>query len=99
MTLAFEKRTISIPNGTGLRTINDTVSFDSRVRRAEVAISGFRLDYRNADHHIDTVEIDVDLLSRAGNDVSFRVRADYADQNNDDLYRGRVEVLVIADVE
>ena len=99
MALDFRRRRIDIPNGTGQRVINGSVSFGSTVRTAQVAINGFRLDYEDEDHHIDTVEIEADYLSRSGNNVFFVVRADYADKNNDDTYRGHVEVLVIADVQ
>jgi hypothetical protein len=98
MPIAFRTRQVSIPSGTGRREINDSVSFGSPVRSAALALNGFQVDYVNSDHHINVVEIDTDLSSISGNDVHFRVQADYADKNFDDPYRGYVEVLVIADV-
>jgi hypothetical protein len=98
MPIAFRTRQVAIPAGTGRRDINDSVSFGVPVRSAAVTISGFQLDYVNSDHHINVVEIDSDVSSISGNDVHFRVQADYTDKNRDDAYRGYVEVLVIADV-
>ena len=98
MPIAFRNRQVAIPAGTGRRDINDSVSFGSPVRSAAVTVNGFQLDYVNADHHINVVEIDTDVSSISGNDVHFRVQADYADKNHDDSYRGYIEVLVIADV-
>ncbi|MGH3821586.1 MAG: hypothetical protein ACRDRA_01885 [Pseudonocardiaceae bacterium] len=99
MPLDFRTKTVSIPSGTGRRSINDAVSFGSRAIRANVSVNGFQLDYVNADHHINIIEIDTDVVNVDGNDVEFRVECDYADKNFDDLYRGRIEVLVIAEVQ
>lgn len=99
MTLDFRRKRVSIPSGTGRRSINDFVTFSSTVRKADIAINGFQLDYVDADHHINVVEVDTDLLAIGGPTVNFRVETDYADKNFDDKYRGYVEVLVIADVE
>jgi hypothetical protein len=98
MALDFRRKRVTIPSGTGRRNINDFVTFGSPVRRAEVAVNGFQVDYVNADHHINVVEIDTDITNIGGPTVNFRVEADYADKNFDDPYRGYVEVLVIADV-
>ena len=98
MALDFRRRRVTIPTGTGRRSINDSVTFSSNVNRADIALNGFQLDYVNSDHHINVVEIDTDIISRSHNTVNFRIEADYADKNFDDKYRGYVEVLVIADV-
>jgi hypothetical protein len=98
MALDFRRRTIQIPNGTRRRSIDDDVTFNSRVRRAEVTLKGFRLDFTNSDHHINVVEVDTDLVSISENEVHYRVECLYADKNFDDSYSGNVEVLVIADV-
>lgn len=98
MALDFRRRTVSIPSGVGRRSINDSVTFASRVNRAEVALNGFKLDYISEDHHINVVEIDTDVLGISTNTVNFRIQCDYADKNFDDRYRGYIEVLVIADV-
>lgn len=98
MPLDFRRRTIQIPNGTGRRSIDDSVTFNSRVRRADVALNGFKLDFTNSDHHINVVEVDTDRVSVSENEVHYRVECNYADKNFDDSYSGNVEVLVIAEV-
>ncbi len=98
MSVAFQTRSITIPPGTGRRSLDASVTFGSTVNRAEVALNGFKLDYVNSDHHINIVEADTDIVSISGNTVNFRVECNYADQNFDDEYQGYVTALVIADV-
>jgi hypothetical protein len=94
----FRTVSVAIPNGTGKRSFNRTVTFDGPVRRAGVALNGFNLDYTNSDHHINVIEADTDVLSVNGYSVTIRVECQYADQNFDDPYSGYVTALVIADV-
>lgn len=98
MTVAFQTKSISIPAGTGARTIDDSVTFGSRVNSAAVALNGFKLDYVDSDHHINIVEADTDVTSISGNTVNFRIQCFYADKNFDDKYQGYVTATVIADV-
>jgi hypothetical protein len=90
-------QSVTIPIGTGRRSIRSSVSFPATVLRAGVALNGFALDYDSADHHINIVEADTDLVSVAGRTVNFQVECDYRDQNGDDKYSGYVTVLVIAE--
>jgi hypothetical protein len=99
MPVDFRTRSVSIPSGTGRRSINDSVTFGSPVVRAGIAVNGYKLDYVNADHHINVVEIDTDVIGFTGNTVNFRVECDYSDKNFDDPYRGEVVALVIAEVQ
>ena len=99
MPVAFRTRSVSIPTGTGPRTIQSSVDFGRRVNSAAVALNGFQLDFNNSDHHINEVEADTDLLSIVGSTVRFQVQARYADKNFDDPYHGYVTALVIADVD
>ena len=99
MPVAFQTRSVTIPAGTGRRSIPASVTFGSRVNRAAVALNGFNMDYVNSDHHINIVEADTDVVSISGNTVNFRVECNYADKNFDDQYAGYVTALVIADVE
>jgi hypothetical protein len=98
MALDFRQSSVTIPSGTGRRSIESSVTFGSRVIRANVALNGFKLDYVNSDHHINIVEADTDLVSISGNTVNFRVECDYADKNFDDPYEGYVTALIIAEV-
>jgi len=99
MPIEFRTQQINIPSGTGRRNIEGRATFGSKVIRAGVALNGSKLDYVNADHHINIVEVDTDLVSFSGNTVTFRVECDYSDKNFDDPYRGYVSALVIAEVE
>ena len=94
----FRLVTVTIPPGTGRRSIERTATFGAPVRRASVALNGFKLDFVNSDHHINIVEADTDIVSVSGNTVTFRVECNYADKNFDDPYRGYVTALVIAEV-
>jgi hypothetical protein len=100
MPVEFVTQTVSIPAGTGKRMINGSVTTSpgSVIRRAGIAVNGFKLDYVHADHHINLVEIDTRILDFADNHVNFRVDCHYADKDFNDPYAGYVEVLVIADV-
>ncbi|WP_447970580.1 hypothetical protein [Nitrospira sp. M1] len=99
MAIEFRTSSVVIPNGTGRRSIEGNASFNSSVKRASVALNGFKLDYENSDHHINVVEADTDTVTISGNTVKFRVECHYADKNFDDSYSGYVTALVIADVE
>ena len=94
----FRSVGVTIPSGTGRRSIEGAATFGGPVRRASVALNGFKLDYVNSDHHINIVEADTDVVSISGNKVTFRVECNYADKNFDDAYRGYVTALVIAEV-
>ncbi|GGM35818.1 hypothetical protein GCM10012275_03830 [Longimycelium tulufanense] len=99
MPVEFRTSSITIPNGTGRRSIQGTVTFGTNVIRAGVALNGFKLDYANSDHHINVLEADTDIVSISGRTVTFRVEAQYADKNFDDPYSGYVTALVIAETQ
>ncbi|MCZ6641197.1 MAG: hypothetical protein O7F71_06450 [Gammaproteobacteria bacterium] len=99
MPIEFRTSTVTIPNGTGRRSIAGSASFDSPIIKANVAINGFKLDYASADHHINVIEADTDIVSIDGGTVNFRVECNYADKNSDDPYSGYITALVIAEVE
>jgi hypothetical protein len=97
MPVQFQTQSVTVPSGTGRRTIQGTATFPSAVLRAGVALNGFALDYVNSDHHINIVEADTDIVAVAGTTVTFQVECHYADQNFDDAYQGYVTALVIAE--
>lgn len=84
------------PSGT--KVFTGEVSFGREVRRATTAIKSFRLDYKTFDHHINVIEVASEVINTPGNIALFRVLCRYADQNFDDKYTARFELLVIADV-
>jgi hypothetical protein len=100
MPVEFLTANVSIPEGKGERNIDGSVTTSpgSVIRRAGIAVNGFRLDYVDKDHHINLVEVDTRIVNFADNHVNFRVKCHYADKDFNDPYKGYVEVLVIADV-
>jgi hypothetical protein len=97
MAIDFGRSSVTVDPGTGARSIKGFVDFRRPVARAAAAIEGFKLDYLNDDHHINIVEVDVDVTDTPGTRVEFTVECQYADKNFDDRYQGYVSVLVIAD--
>ena len=98
MPVDFIRKVVTIPSGTGRRSIQRTVKFPSTVLAAHVALDGFRLSYENGDHEVLTIEADTDFISKSGNAVTFRVECNLRDQNGDDPYSGYVTALVIAEL-
>jgi hypothetical protein len=101
MPIRFFRTSVTVPPGTGRRTISDSVDFTSNVMRAGVALEGFALDFvGNVDRHINVVEVDVDMGLPLGTTVPFTVECEYKDAtvDPDDAYQGYVSVLVIAEV-
>lgn len=94
----FRTVSVPIPEGTGARSIERVVSFSGPVRRAAVALNGFKFDYASSDHHINVIEADTDVIGIDGFDVRIRVQAQYADKNFDDRYSGYITAVVMADV-
>jgi hypothetical protein len=102
MPVKFKKARITIPAGTGARSIPGTVRFDSRVVNSEFVLAGFRFNFLSKDHHIDEVEINFVRLGTTQPDdtaVHFLTECRYQDKNADDKWDGRVDVVVVAEVE
>lgn len=97
MTVDFRTVSINVPNGTGRRRIFGSTTFPTGVNRAAVTLNGFKADFANADHHINVIEADTDLVSVAGGTVTFVVECQYADKNFDDSYSGFVTATVLVD--
>ena len=99
--MAVEFRTTSVPvePGTKRRQLTGSVFFQRKVRVAEIALRGFVLDFVSSDHHINVVEVTAEFAGTEGEIVHFRVNCQYADRNFDDEYSGRIDVLVIADLQ
>jgi hypothetical protein len=99
MAVEFITTRIDVPRGRGRRQLNGSVSFQRKIRVANIALRGFLLDFVTSDHHINIVEVTTDLAGSEGEIVRFRVNCQYADKNFDDEYFGHVDVLVIADLQ
>jgi hypothetical protein len=100
MAVQFRTVSVTVPSGTGRRSIAGSATFPARVQAAGIALNGFALDYtgNDLDRHLNVVEADTDLVSIQGNTVNFAVECNLADRNFDDPYSGYVTVLVTADV-
>lgn len=101
MATHFKRETVTIPLGTGRRSIRGSVEFPATVRRADVVLNGFRLDFGGASavqRPIGVIEADVDIVSVSGRTVVYKVECEYADKNFDDRYSGWITAAVIADV-
>jgi hypothetical protein len=98
-TTAYRSVSITIPSGSGTKRIASSVTFNSNVRSAAVALNGFNLDYSNSDHHINVIEADLDIVQISGRTVFIAADTRYADVNFDDSYSGFVTAVVIANVE
>lgn len=81
----------------GRRSFKGSAVFPRPVTSAGGAIEGFKFDFLDNDHHINIVEIDVDITGTPVNTVEFTFECLYADKNFDDRYEGYVSVLVIAE--
>lgn len=99
MPVDFRTVTISIPEGTGRRSIEGVAVFNSRVLRAGVALNGFSLNFVAPDRPFNVIEADTDVLSTTDNTVRFRVECQLADRNFDDPYSGFITALITADVQ
>ncbi|MGE3271845.1 MAG: hypothetical protein AB7P40_24035 [Chloroflexota bacterium] len=99
MAIEFITSRIDVPRGRGRRQLNGSVSFQRKVRVANIALRGFVLDFVSSDHHINIVEVTTDFAGSEGEIVRFRVNSQYADKNFDDEYFGHIDVLVIADLQ
>jgi hypothetical protein len=88
------------PTAGQVQTQFTTAIFNTPVRRAEVALKSFDIAYTNDDHHLLREMIRTNIDQIQNNTV--RVRVDYLLRDNsgniDDPYKGRVDVVVIADV-
>ena len=98
MTIAFRTVSITIPGGSGRKSIAATALFNSRVLSAGVALNGFLLQYDNGDRNVLLVEADTDLISISGNTVNFRVECNLSDNSRNDSYSGYVTALITADI-
>ena len=93
---------ITIPTGSGAKSISGSVRFDSRVLTSEFLVGGFKFNFASQDHHMDEIEINFVRLGSSPPDpnaVQFLLECRYQDKNGDDRWNGHVELVVVADVE
>lgn len=100
----FQRQTINFPNNKRLQTEPLTFTFPTRVIRAEAAISGFNMGFRQSDgriddHHFGQATVDAVAEQPINNVVKVNVHFLLQDKDFDDLVSGHVDVLVIVDRE
>ncbi|MDJ0674876.1 MAG: hypothetical protein QNJ36_05785 [Calothrix sp. MO_167.B42] len=102
MAIDFRRTTINFDPTRG-RTQSEVgaVVFSRRVMRADVALNGFDIKFTDDDHHVYREMIDARIDSIRDQTVFVRVNYLLRDKsgNIDDAYDGRVDVLVIAEVQ
>lgn len=103
MALDFRQVTVRFDYTSGIRQkLPFTAVFDSKVRKANAAIKGFKTGFKNDDHEFLEQEIDIDPSNltvdgnTASGTVDFLLRDDTGLGND---FGGYVQVLVIADVQ
>ena len=103
MAIAFKSRRIDFdPTRGQIQREPGSVSFDTRVTKAEAVVKGWDIRYNNGDHEILRQLINIrDVAVSSGNRVDFTVEFLLRDSSGstDDPFSGFVEVLIIADVE
>jgi len=99
MPVIFHTKKITISNAEAFRTVRERSIFRSKVIRAAVAVSGFKLFYHGGDHHVMVVGTSTDKIKIVGNSVFFNVTVHLADQSVNDAFTAQVRILIIAEVE
>ncbi len=79
-------------------------NYPSRIVNADIAITGFKLQYDQPDHEVAEIEVRTKWVRNVNEvpgatHVLFEVHANLADQNADDPWSGFVQVLIIAVTE
>jgi hypothetical protein len=101
MAIDFRRGSINFDSTRG-QTQDEVTSvvFNSAVRRADVALNGFDVQYTDNDHELFRQMVDASIAAIRDRTVDVRVRYLLRDSsgNIDDRYHGRVDVLVIAEV-
>ncbi len=102
MPVQFKKQRLDIPKGAGRKRLRGTFKFDSKVVSSVLVLSGFKLNFRKKDHHIDEIEIEpvnVSVIPPRDTEVNFEVNCRYEDKDANDSWDGYVDITVIAEVE
>ena len=90
----FKTVTVTIPQTTGVFNSNPDTSFGRRIRKADVALKAFKLDYVGGARDSDIVQASVSLESFGDEAVESRM-ANYSAA----IYTGEISVLVIAECD
>jgi hypothetical protein len=87
--------------GTGPRTDADTFYFDRQVEKCWVALTGYKLGYRDDDHHVRTISVDLSAglqETESGSGVVVEGTLLLDDKNGDDTFAGWADYLLFVEV-
>lgn len=87
--------------GTGPRTAAETFSFDHQIRDCWVVLTGYRLGYRDGDHHVKTISVSLSATvqdTESGRGVVVEATLLLRDKNGDDVFSGWVDYALFVDL-
>ena len=71
MAVEFITTSVEVKSVTGPKQVLGSVTFQRKVRVANVALRGFLLDFDSSDHHINVVEVSTNFAGTEGQIVHF----------------------------
>ena len=99
--IAFRTGHLEPAPGTGRRTDLDTFVFDRQVLRCWVALTGYSLAYRDEDHHVRTISVDLSAgvqETESGPAVVVEAALLLDDKNGDDAFEGWADYLLFVEL-
>lgn len=87
--------------GTGPRTATETFSFDHQIRGCWIVLTGYRLWYRDGDHHVKTISVEMSASVRdtdSGRAVVVEATLLLRDKNGDDVFSGWADYVLFVDL-
>jgi hypothetical protein len=104
MPISFRRVSLVFDSSAGSEQVETaTVTFNSKVKTAQAALRGFDVRYDHTDRELKHLKVDLDnntpVIKGASVAVTGRLLLHDNSGNIDDPYSGRIDVLVIADVE
>ena len=97
-TTNFKNVRVEIPKGTGKRNLTGSVTFDSNVLSAGIALNGFKIESENPETLSNSFEIETKLIKISGDTVDFNIECNTGSKKLNEPYKGHVSILVIAEV-
>lgn len=101
MAVAFQTQTFTFSDRNGPQTDTLTFPFQSTVKEAAAAVSGFRFDFGDQGDEVpsvDVVEVKARVSRRTGSTVLVQVRCHFDVKERNAPYSGSVDVLAIAEL-
>jgi hypothetical protein len=101
MAVAFQTQTFKFSDQTQSQTDTLTFPFQSTVKEAAAAVSGFRFDFGDQGDEIprvDVLEVKTRVSRRTGSTVQVQVTCHFNVKERNAPYSGQVDVLAIAEL-